>query len=138
MTPEEARVLVDGLGDAFAAGDGAAVLAAFARGDAILYAGSEPGECAVGRRVLARLLADLFGRDERYLWRCAPGRDAVRVAPGLRDVAVVAEATLFVLPRTGSPAVAEAFPYRVSGVLVREPGGWRWRFCQGAEPAATP
>ena len=132
MTPEIAAALVDALGDAFAAGDTAAVLAAFAEGDDIVYTGSEAGECAVGRAALGRLLRDLFARDERYLWRS----EVVHVSSSDGSATVVAEARLYVLPSSSGPhpSPVEDFPYRVSGVLVRGENGWRWRFCQGAEP----
>lgn len=33
--------------------------------------------------------------------------------------------------------VTLSFPYRVTGLLESSPNGWRWRLCQGAEPATT-
>ena len=135
MTPAEAAALIDGLGDAFAAGDLEAALGAFVPGEEAMYVGSEPAEHAVGRAALRELLDGLFARDERYLWRC----ESVVVAASANDVAVCAEARLYVLP-VGSPRAAEpaeSFPYRISGVLVAAPEGWRWRLCHGSEPAAA-
>lgn len=131
--PAEAAALVDELGSAFAAGDVDAALGAFAAGDAVMYAGSEPGESAVGRAEIRALLTELFARDERYLWRC----ESVRLVRGPQHVSVLAEGRLLVLPvnwREDDLERAQTLPYRVSGVLEAEPDGWRWRFCQGAEP----
>lgn len=132
MTPEEAAAAVDGLGAAFAIGDVDAVLARFARDGAVIYAGSEAGEVAVGTAALRLLLKDLFARDERYSWRC----EEVHIVPCPSGVAVLADATLFVDPMAGTPerSERESFPYRVSGVLEAHDDEWRWRLCQGAEP----
>ena len=125
MTPDEAAAVVDDLGNAFAAGDVVAVIAKFAAEGEVTYAGSERGEIAVGLPALRLLLADLFSRDERYSWKC----DSVHVTACAAGFAVLAEATLFVDPGQDS------FPYRVSGLLEASDGGWRWRVCQGSEPA---
>jgi hypothetical protein len=134
LTADEAVRLIEGLGEAFASGDPDAVLSRFADDGEVMYVGSEPGESAVGRAALRVLLSDLFARDERYAWRC----DSVQVAHSPGCVAVVADARLFVLP-VGAPATSagtESFPYRVGGTLEPSPTGWRWRYCQGSEPAA--
>jgi hypothetical protein len=133
MTPEEAAAYVDRLGDAFAAGDVEAALAAFVPGDAIMYAGSEPGECAAGRAALRTLLAGLFARDERYNWRCDTDRaNSVVLSVSEHDIAVCADARLQVLPG------GEVFPYRVCGVLAPLPGGgWAWRLFAGSEPSTA-
>jgi hypothetical protein len=129
MTPQQAAAVVDGLGAAFATGDVDTVLARFVPDDDVIYAGSEAGEVAVGTVALRLLLEDLFARDERYSWRS----DEVHVAAGSAGFAVLADATLFVDPV--AEGERERFPYRVSGVLEAHGGDWRWRVCQGAEPA---
>jgi hypothetical protein len=129
-----AAAAVDALGTAFLSGDPDAVLRYFATTADPIYAGSEPGEVAVGRVALRSLLEELFSRNERYSWR------TTRVAStGGDDVLhLVADADLFVHPcadgSAAGPATEQA-PYRITGVLEREPEGWRWRLCQGSEPA---
>jgi len=123
---------VDALGTAFLGGDPDEVLRHFAGTGEVVYAGSEPGEVAVGRGALRSLLAELFARDERYSWRTTD----VRATAGDDVVYLVAEAELCVHPwSAGAVAeVTERVPYRITGVLEREPDGWRWRLCQGSEP----
>ena len=126
---------VDRLGDAFASGEPDLVLSEFAPDGEVMYAGSETGELAVGRPALRTLLTELFGRQERYRWRCS----SVHVVETAHGAFVVADATLTVLT-VGEDGAAlagsgeESFPYRVSGVLERSQGDWRWRCCQGSEP----
>ncbi len=129
-----ARTAVDQLGAAFLAGDVPAVLAQFADDDAVLYAGSEVGEVAVGRGALHALLADVLGREERYSWQATEVHDVVWGS----SRHVVAEAVLTVHePRGGRWQPVEELPYRVTGVLEQEAGSsaWRWRSCVGSEPA---
>ncbi|MGH3360701.1 MAG: nuclear transport factor 2 family protein [Nocardioidaceae bacterium] len=134
MNDSVARAAVDALGTAFLSGDPDAVLRHFATTGAPVYEGSEPGEVAVGRTALRALLEELFSREERYSWRTTHVR-----SNGGRDlVDLVAEADLFVYPCVDGSAAGpatEQVPYRVTGVLEREPGGWRWRRCRGSEPA---
>lgn len=134
MTPDEAAAVVDALGDSFATGDVDAVTSRFAAGGEVMYAGSERGEVAVGLPALRLLLADLFAREERYSWRC----ESVHVSACASGVAVLADATLFVHPWPVRPdgLEPERIPYRVSGLLEEERGGWRWRCLQGSEPTS--
>jgi len=135
MSEAVAGAAVDALGTAFLSGDADAVLRQFATAGDVVYAGSEPGEVAVGRAAVRALLADLFSRDERYSWRTTGV--ASTGGPDIRYV--VAEADLFVHPCPDGSVVGpatEQASYRVTGVLEREPEGWRWRLCQGSEPAA--
>jgi hypothetical protein len=132
VSPDEATDVVNVLGAAFGAGDLDAALATFATGCEVMYVGSEPGEHAIGRAALRALLGDLFARDERYLWRC----ESVHVSHSPRDVAVLADTRLYVLPAGGGVPTAHV-PYRVGGVLVPEQSGWRWRYCQGSEPTTA-
>lgn len=138
MRRDQAVRLVDSLGDAFAAGDHERVLAAFASDGDVVYVGSEPGEVAVGHIALRTLLGELFARVERYRWRC----HSAHVADTDHGVLVVAETVLTVeRAAEDTDAVADvpwpSFPYRVTGLLESSPNGWRWRLCQGAEPATT-
>ena len=134
MTPDEAGVLVDALGDAFAAADVQAVVDCFADDGDVLYAGSEAGETASGLAALRVLLDELFARPERYRWRSE--RVQVVACAGGGHV-VLAEASLEVhqVAPTREDAAVEVVPYRVSGLLEGSPGAWRWRFCHGSEPA---
>jgi hypothetical protein len=104
--------------------------------DAVLYAGSEAGEVAVGRAALVALLQDVLGRDERYSWTAT---DVHEVASG-SSLHVVAEAVLTVhVPGSGGWEAVEELPYRVAGVLEQASGSvWRWRSCLGSEPAPQP
>jgi len=127
------REAVDRLGAVFLSGEVDRVLAEFAASGEVLYAGSEVGEVAVGRAALAALLTDLLGRDERYSWRAG---DVHEVGDESRRH-VVAEAELTVhVPAGDGWRPEETLPYRVSGVLERDPetGTWHWRSCTGAEP----
>ncbi len=136
MSGAVARVAVDALGAAFLSGDPDAVLRQFATTGDPVYAGSEPGEVALGTAALRSLLEELFSRNERYSWRTT----SLRSTGGDDVVHLVAEAELFVHPcATGSAAgpAAEQVPYRITGVLEREPDGWRWRMCQGSEPTQS-
>lgn len=134
-----ARTAVDRLGAAFLAGDVPAVLAQFADDDAVLYAGSEVGEVALGRAELGALLTDVLGRGERYSWQATDVHEVVSGATRH----VVAEAVLIVHTlEGGSWQAVEELPYRVSGVLEQDADStsWRWRSCLGAElaPEAAP
>jgi hypothetical protein len=133
------RAAVDRLGSAFLSGDVAEVLAEFAGSGDVLYAGSEPGEVAVGRTDLRSLLEELLSRDERYSWEAGAVHE---VGAGVL-LCVVAEAELTVHVRgPGGWSAAERLPYRVSGVLERDAGSadpsrWLWRACQGSEPVTA-
>ena len=132
MTPQEAAVVVNALGDAFATGEVDAVVERFTDLGQMMYAGSEHGEVAVGLPALRRLLADLFSRSERYSWRCT----SVHITGSTAGYSIVADATLFVDPWPSRPdgPTGASFPYRVSGLLEESDDGWRWRFCHGSEP----
>lgn len=134
MTPVSAAELVDELGEAFASGDVATVLRCFAADGDVLYAGSEPGEVAVGAAAFTALLTELFARDERYSWRCR----TVHVLACAAGMVVVAEADLAVHATADGAVVEQDVPYRVSGLLEQAHGRWVWRMCQGAEPVAGP
>ena len=117
---------VDELGAAFLSGDTDAVLLLFADVGEVVYAGSEPGEVAVGKPALKELLAELFARDERYGWQAT----SVVAVEDTGRLYIVAECELTVHPS------GEQVPYRVTGVLELHGAAWRWRLCQGSEPQA--
>ncbi len=135
MRESVARAAVDALGTAFLSGDPDAVLQHFAGTGEVIYAGSEPGEVAVGKAALRSLLEELFQRDERYSWRTT----SVATAGSDHVVHLVTEAILLIHPyRDGAAqSPAEQIPYRIAGVLERETDRWLWRLCQGSEPAQT-
>ena len=116
------------LSDAFAARDLAAALACFVPGDDVGYAGSELAETAAGRAALTTLLGEVFRRPEAYAW--APA--SATVHRNGSSAYVFAEADGLVRADTGEN---ESFPYRVSGLVELVDGRWRWRHCQGGEPA---
>jgi len=107
-----------------------------ADGDAV-YAGSEVGEVAVGAIALHELFSDLAGRDERYSFVA----ESLVVVPGASGVVVLADGRLGVHPRREDGSFGppdEQLPYRASGLLEEERGGWRWRYFQGSEPVEPP
>jgi SnoaL-like domain len=116
------------LSEAFAARDLGAALACFAGGDDIGYAGSEKGETAAGRDALTALLGALFQRPEAYAWTVT----ATTTHRWDTRAYVFAEAEGEARTDTGG---TETFPYRVSGLVELTGGRWRWRHCQGGEPA---
>jgi hypothetical protein len=134
-----ARAAVNRLGARFLEADVDAVLAEFAGSGEVLYAGSEPGEVAVGHPVLRALFEDLLGREERYSWVAGEVHEVV--TDDTVHLVAEAELTVHVPDRSTGWRPHERLPYRLTGVLQREPGAgpasWRWRLCQGSEPVAT-
>jgi hypothetical protein len=132
MTTSDVAHAVDSLGAAFLTGHPDVVLDRFASSGDVVYAGSEPGEVAVGKDAIRSLLEAMFNRPERYSWRTT----SVSSAGTADTLYVVADADLFVHPATDAPVepAIEQFPYRISGVLEREGADWRWRMCHGSEP----
>ena len=133
---EVAIAAVDALGAAFLSGDPDAVLRQFAPTGDVVYAGSETGEVAVGRDGVRALLEELFDRDERYAWHTT----SMTTAGGGAVLYVVADTTLTVHPHQDGVTArqpTEQVPYRVTGVLERDPEHWRWRMCHGSEPTRS-
>lgn len=93
----------------------------------VLLVGSSPGELARGPVALRALLSRVFESpysigwewDERYVSAYGP-------------VAWVYTEGALVMARDGNVVRR---PYRMSGVLVRRPEGWRWAQFHGSEPA---
>jgi ketosteroid isomerase-like protein len=127
----EVLALVDRLSAAFAARDVGAALDCFAADEDIGYAGSEQSETATGRDAVTDLFTRVFARDEAYSWQTTTST----VREYGDHAYVLAEATGLVRADTGE---LTPFPYRVSGLLHRIGGRWRWRHCLGSEPAVEP
>ncbi|HEY7273116.1 MAG TPA: nuclear transport factor 2 family protein [Actinoplanes sp.] len=119
----------DRLSAAFAARDVDAALDCFVVGDHIGYAGSERAETATGRDAVSALFTAVFARDEAYSWRVREAR--VHAYSGCAYLFAEADG----VARTDAGETVP-FSYRISGVLEKDGGRWRWRHCQGAEPTA--
>ena len=118
----------DRLSAAFAARDVGAAMACVVTDDDIGYVGSENAENAAGRAAVEALFKTLFARDEAYSWQV---RNALVHEYG--DCAYLfAEADGLVQTDAGG---AVPFAYRISGVLEKLGGLWKWRHCHGCEPA---
>jgi ketosteroid isomerase-like protein len=116
------------LSTAFAARDVGAALACFVTDDDIGYIGSESAESAAGRAAVEALFKRLFARDEAYSWQVTKA-----LVREYGDCAYLfAEADGLVHTDAGSTL---PFAYRISGVLEKPGGPWKWRHCHGCEPA---
>jgi uncharacterized protein (TIGR02246 family) len=93
--------------------------------DAVLV-GSEAGEVARGREAIRALLARFHDLPDRYTWdwQRIDVETAGAVAWLFAEGSVVASGARGRLAR----------PYRLSGVLERHDGVWRWRLFHGSEP----
>jgi hypothetical protein len=134
MTTPAERVAVEALqrmSEAFFAQDRAALLESFSAHPSATYAGSEAGETAAGPEALHRLFTEVLARPDRYSFTFSE----VRAHAVTDAVWVLADGTGV---ETSPAGVAEPFPYRVSGVLVREAGAWRWALLTGSEPTHAP
>ena len=136
---------LDDLTRAFAQRDAGLLLDRCA--DDVTYVGSEDGEQASGRAEVAGLLARVLDRPERYsfewalplvgvekdlAWLHAQGTGTVHADGPLADGGRLDGGRV--------DGTAEAFAYRLSGVLRRADGGrgWRWVLIHGAEPTPAP
>jgi ketosteroid isomerase-like protein len=90
--------------------------------DAALH-GSEAGESLIGREAIRAFLASLFAKagPVRFSFR----ERRVSVSGAVAWFTSAAEVTV------GGATV----PYRVTGILERRDGRWRWRLFSGSEPA---
>ena len=95
-------------------------------GEALLL-GSEAGELARGTAALTELFTSLFALPVRLGWVW----DQTYVA-AFGDVAWLC-AHGMVCTRRGAEETQR--PYRITGVLVRQDGEWRWAQFHGSEPA---
>lgn len=94
--------------------------------DSALVVGSDPGEIAQGAAAIGALLRGIHAKDYVVRWQLylvEAGGDAPRIW-------FFGEGHVALERPTGSTDL----PYRVSGVLVATPGGWRWELFHGSEP----
>jgi len=122
---------VDAFGAALRARDVAAAEAVWLleRADVAIL-GSASGEQFIGQEAVRRCLTALTSRSTSHDWRWVDRRISV-----LGDVAwLIADAPWQTVQQDGS--VSER-PYRVTGVLVRGEGGWRWCQYHGSEPLGS-
>ncbi|GEM_PF-1372006 len=91
-----------------------------------LLVGSEPGEIARGRDEIARHVAAVHALPARYIWDW----QAVDITVDGDTAWLFAEGEAI----ASDPAGRSARPYRLSAVLRREGGHWRWLLFHGAEP----
>jgi hypothetical protein len=115
------------LSEAFSTGDLALLMEQFSSSPTATYAGSETGEIATGQEALTQLFSGLLTRPERYRFEF----DDVRAQEVGPVVWLVADGRGHEQTPEGP---GDSFPYRITGVLVREQGAWRWAMLCGAEP----
>ncbi|HEV7717663.1 MAG TPA: nuclear transport factor 2 family protein [Arsenicitalea sp.] len=102
-----------------------AILDEFDEAAGTILIGSEPGEIARGKDELARFFAAIFSGPSSVRWEW----DTLDV-DGQDDTAwFFAEGYAILTDERETRLV-----YRLSGVLVRTPKGWRWRLFHGSEP----
>jgi len=98
----------------------------FASDAEVLLVGSEVGEVADTRAGLAAFLEKIYAQPMRVRWEWKTQRVA-----SAGDVAwIFAEGEL--LAQASKDTIRR--PYRMSGVLERHDGRWRWRLFHGSEP----
>jgi len=107
--------------------DAEAAVAVFAGDDEVTLVGSEPGEMARGRAELEKFSRRILPASGGYSWEWEQ-----MIVDGAGPVAwVFAEGHA----QVGTGADAKRVPYRVSVVLERRDGEWKWRLFHGSEPA---
>jgi ketosteroid isomerase-like protein len=96
----------------------------------VLLVGSEDGEIARGRAAIEALMRGLFDLPMRLTWDWRR-----RTVSHIGDIAwVFADCEVVLTFADGE----KRKPYRMTGVLQRLAGRWRWRQFHGSEPAAAP
>lgn len=121
------RGLLSALSTAFATRDTEGLLRLFSATAGVTYAGSELGEKATGPAELRRLLSDLFARPQTYAFELP----AVTCSEHSGLVWLLADGEC---TETGADGQTDTFAYRLTGVLAREAGRWRWLVLVGSEP----
>lgn len=122
---------VDAFDAAFRARDLVAAQAVWAmdQPDVVIF-GSGPGEDFFGPEAVQTCFATVMSRTTTHGWRWVDRRVSI-----VGDIAwLVAIAPWQTVQPDGT--VSER-PYRVTGVLVRGEGGWRWRQYHGSEPIGS-
>jgi uncharacterized protein (TIGR02246 family) len=110
--------------------DAAAASALFAEDDDVWMSGSDRPELAIGTEAIAALHRDVVSRpfSLRFTWE-------TRMVHSEGDVAWVnADGSLLVDRQDGAPTTMR---YRITVVLVRREGAWRWHTMNGSEPHAA-
>lgn len=119
--------LLRALSSAFQTRDAEALIRLFSATADVTYAGSESGEKATGPVEVRNLLSDLLRRPEAYSFEF----DDLTFGEHSGLVWLLADGNG---TQTGDDGEAETFPYRLTGVLAHEEGGWRWLMLAGSEP----
>ena len=114
--------------NALVGGKDMAVADQFEDSGSALLVGSETGEIARGRPAIAAFFQSLFAQPVTIGWDWASLETGAE-----EDVLWFFAEGHAVLDRAG---VVDRVPYRLSGILVRRPGGLIWRQFHGAEPRA--
>ncbi|MGL6278043.1 MAG: nuclear transport factor 2 family protein [Gaiella sp.] len=96
----------------------------------VVFIGSGEGEEAVGRDAIGPMFAAL-----------APHLDGLTFSLEWESVDIDVLGEVALVSARGSaqlvtPGRDRAIRYRLTGVLVRTTGGWRWRIHHGSEPGA--
>ena len=131
MVDDDVFTAVDALDAALRVGDFDAAVNLWAMDDKdVAIVGSAAGEWFLGPVAVRECLAAITSRATKHGWRWVDRRVKLH-----GDVAwVVAEAPFQTIHADGT--VAER-PYRVTGVLVRRSGDWRWHQYHGSEPLGS-
>ncbi len=112
---------------AVSAADLAATLALFAPGAGVTLIGSEAAEVHIGPAALEAFFRRLYDRRVRYRWEWTRREVEVR-----GEVAwLFADGDMVMTHIDGTVARGR---YRITGVLVRHAGEWRWHQYHGSEP----
>lgn len=119
--------LLSDLSAAFATRDPERLLGLFSATADVTYAGSERGERATGPTELRRMLSDLLARPQTYTFDFP----AVTFSEHSGLVWLLADGDC---TETSADGVTDTFAYRLTGVLARETGRWRWLVLVGSEP----
>ena len=105
-----------------------AIVDEFAAMPDVMLLGSDPGEVAVGRGNMVALFDAVFALPFQISWDWAQTRVSSE-----GDIAwVFAEGDVVMKGADGETRK----PYRMTGVLQRLDGEWKWRQFHGSEPAA--
>jgi uncharacterized membrane protein/ketosteroid isomerase-like protein len=125
-TREEVSAALDRLNQLLSARN-TSIVDEFASTPDVILLGSEAGEVAIGRDQLAAFFDRLFALPVQLSWEWKERRISSE-----GDVAWVFADGSVVLT---SPSGEMRAPYRMTGVLQRTAGQWRWRQFHGSEPA---
>ena len=125
---EAVRDALTALDDAFERQDLAAVRELCT--EDVVFIGSGDGEEAVGRDAIGPMFDALAPQLERLEFSLAWESVDIDVLGEVALISARGSARLVTQRR------ADTLRYRLTGVLVRSTGGWRWRVYHGSEPGA--